>query len=66
VRVEVNVLESGTRPRVSVQDQSALMTALRTGSGELGSRCSEMMRFVFWRGRIATGPLPCRGMVSNG
>ena len=29
MRVEVNVLESGTEPRVSVQHQPALMMALR-------------------------------------
>jgi hypothetical protein len=47
MRVEVNVLESGTEPGVSVQHQSALMMALRTGSLEVGSRRSEMMRFTF-------------------
>ncbi len=52
MRVEVNVLESGTEPRVSVQDQSALMMALRAGSGELGSRCFEMMRFAFGAGEM--------------
>ena len=41
MRVEVNVLESGTEPRASVLHQSALMMALRT-SIEVGSRRSEI------------------------
>ena len=53
MRVEVNVLESGTAPRVSVQHQPALMMALRTGSIEVGSRCSEMMRFTFGGAKCA-------------
>jgi hypothetical protein len=44
MRVELNVLESATEPRVSVQRQPALMMALRTGYVEVGSRCSEMKR----------------------
>jgi AraC family transcriptional regulator len=56
MRVEVNVLESGTEPRVSVQHQSALMMALRTGSIEVGSRCSEMMRFTFAAGEMCLVP----------
>ena len=56
MRVEVNVLESGTEPRVSVQHQPALMTALRTGSIEVGSRRSEMMRFTFGAGEMCLVP----------
>jgi hypothetical protein len=56
MRVEVNVLESGTEPRVSVQHQPALMMALRTGSIEVGSRRSEMMRFTFGAGEMCLVP----------
>ena len=56
MRIEVNVLESGTDPRVSVQHQPALMMALRTGSIEVGSRCSEMMRFTFGAGEMCLVP----------
>ena len=56
MRIEVNLLESGTEPRVSVQDQSALMVALRAGSSEVGSRCSEMMRFAFGAGEMRLVP----------
>jgi hypothetical protein len=56
MRVEVNVLESGTEPGVSVQHQPALMMALRTGSIEVGSRCSEMMRFTFGAGEMCLVP----------
>jgi AraC family transcriptional regulator len=56
MRVDVNVLESGTEPRVSLQQQSALMMALRTGSLEVGSRCSEMTRFTFGAGEMCLVP----------
>ena len=56
MRVEVKVLESGTDPRVSVQHQLALMMALRTGSLEVGSRCSEMKRFAFGAGEMCLVP----------
>ena len=56
MRVEVNVLESGTDPGVSVQHQPALMMALRTGSIEVGSRRSEMMRFTFGAGEMCLVP----------
>ena len=56
MRVEVNVLESGTEPGVSVQHQPALMMALRTGSIEVGSRRSEMMRFTFGAGEMCLVP----------
>ena len=56
MRVEVNVLESGTDPGLSVQHQPALMMALRTGSIEVGSRRSEMMRFTFGVGEMCLVP----------
>src|SRR3984885_7974302 len=56
MRVEVNVLESGAEPAVSVQHQPALMMALRTGSIEVGSRRSEMMRFTFGAGEMCLVP----------
>src|SRR5882724_6500341 len=56
MRVEVNVLECGSDPRVSVQHQPALMMALRTGSLEVGSRCSEMKRFAFGAGEMCLVP----------
>ena len=56
MRVEVNVLESGTEPGVSVQQQPALMMALGTGSIEVGSRRSEMMRCTFGAGEMCLVP----------
>jgi AraC family transcriptional regulator len=56
MRVEVNVLESGTEPGVSVQHQPALMMALRAGYLEVGSRRSEMMRFTFGAGEMCLVP----------
>jgi AraC family transcriptional regulator len=56
MRVEVNVLESGTEPGVSVQHQPALMMALRAGYLEAGSRRSEMMRFTFGAGEMCLVP----------
>jgi AraC family transcriptional regulator len=56
MRVELNVLEWATEPRVSVQRQPALMMALRTGSIEVGSRRSEMMRFTFGEGEMCLVP----------
>jgi hypothetical protein len=56
MRVAVNVLECGTEPGVSVQHQPALMMALRTGSLEVGSRRSEMMRSTFGVGEMCLVP----------
>jgi AraC family transcriptional regulator len=56
MRVEVNVLESGTEPGVSVQHQPALMMALRTGSIQVGSHRSEMVRFTFGAGEMCLVP----------
>src|SRR6266403_1620632 len=56
MRVEVNLLESGTEPGVSVQHQPALMMALRTGSIEVGSRRSEITRFTFGAGEMCLVP----------
>ena len=56
MRVEVNAIESGTEARVSVLHQPALMMALRTGSLEVGSRRSEMMRSTFGAGEMCLVP----------
>ena len=56
MRVAVNVLESAAEPRVSVLREPALMMALRTGSLEVGSRCSEMKRFAFGAGEMCLVP----------
>jgi AraC family transcriptional regulator len=56
MRVEVNVLEFAKDPGVSLQHQPALMMALRTGSLEVGSRRSEMMRFTFGVGEMCLVP----------
>ena len=47
MRVELNVPESVTEPRMWVQHQPVLIMALRTGSAEVGLRRSEMMRLTF-------------------
>jgi|SRR5712664_321180 len=56
MRVELNVLESVTEPRMWVQHQPALMMALRTGSAEIGLRRSEMMRLTFGAGEMCLVP----------
>jgi AraC family transcriptional regulator len=56
MRVEVNVLEFAKDPGFSLQHQPALMMALRTGSLEVGSRRSEMMRFTFGVGEMCLVP----------
>jgi len=47
MRVELNVPESVTEPRMWVKHQSVLAMALRPGSIELGLRRSEMTRLTF-------------------
>src|SRR6202048_5344412 len=56
MRVEFNVLESVTEPRMWVQHQPVLIMALRTGSIEVGSRRSEMMRLTFGAGEMCLVP----------
>src|ERR1700751_5556972 len=56
MRVEVNVLESGTEPGVRLNHQPLLMVPLRTGSIEVASRRSEMMRFTFGVGEMCLVP----------
>jgi AraC family transcriptional regulator len=56
MRVELNVLESVTEPRMWVQHQPVLMMALRTGSAEIGLRRSEMMRLTFGAGEMCLVP----------
>jgi len=52
MRVEVNVLESGSEAGV-VRRQPALMMALQTGSIEVGSRRSHSLRHVIQNKRVA-------------
>ena len=56
MRVELNVSESVTEPRMWVQDQPVLIMALRTGSAEVGLRRSEMMRLTFGAGEMCLVP----------
>ena len=56
MRVELNVPESVTEPRMWVQDQPVLIMALRTGSAEVGLRRSEMMRLTFGAGEMCLVP----------
>jgi AraC family transcriptional regulator len=56
MRVELNVPESVTEPRMRVQHQPVLIMALRTGSAEIGLRRSEMMRLTFDAGEMCLVP----------
>jgi AraC family transcriptional regulator len=56
MRVELNVPESVTEPRMWVQHQPVLIMALRTGSAEIGLRRSEMMRLTFGAGEMCLVP----------
>ena len=56
MRVEVNVPESVTEPRMWVQHQPVLIVALRTGSVEVGLRRSGMMRLTFGAGEMCLLP----------
>jgi AraC family transcriptional regulator len=56
MRVEVNVPESVTEPRMWVQHQPVLIMALRAGSVEVGLRRSEMMRLTFGAGEMCLLP----------
>ena len=56
MRVELNVPESVTEPRMWVQHQPVLIMALRTGSAEVGLRRSEMMRLTFGAGEMCLVP----------
>ena len=56
MRVELNPVGSVTEPRIWVQHQPVLMMALRTGSIEVGSRRSEMMRLTFGAGEMCLIP----------
>ena len=47
MRVELNVPESVTEPRMWVKHQPVLAMALRPGSFELGLRRSEMIRLSY-------------------
>jgi hypothetical protein len=56
MRVELNVPESVTEPRMWVQHQPVLIMALRTGSAEIGLRRSKMMRLTFGAGEMCLVP----------
>jgi hypothetical protein len=56
MRVELNVPESVTEPRMLVQHQPVLVMALRTGSIEIGLRRSEMMKLTFGVGEMCLLP----------
>jgi AraC family transcriptional regulator len=56
MRVEVNVPESVTEPRMQVRHQPVLIMALRAGSVEVGLRRSEMMRLTFGAGEMCLLP----------
>jgi len=56
VRVELNVPESVTEPRLWVKDQPVLAMALQPGSAEWGLRRSEMTRFTFGAGEMSLIP----------
>jgi AraC family transcriptional regulator len=63
MRVELNAVGSVTEPRMWVQHQPFLMMALRTGSIEVGSHRSEMMRFTFGAGEMCLIPRHCESWV---
>jgi AraC family transcriptional regulator len=56
MRVELNVPESVTEPRMWVKHQAVLATALRPGSIEVGLRRSEMKRCTFDAGEMSLVP----------
>ncbi|MCU1257945.1 MAG: AraC family transcriptional regulator, partial [Bryobacterales bacterium] len=56
MRVELNVPESATEPRMWVPHQPVLFMVLRTGSVEIGLRRSEMRRLTFGAGEMCLVP----------
>ena len=56
MRVELNVPDSVTEPRMWVKHQPALGMALRTGSIEVGLRRSEMIRVSYDVGEMSLVP----------
>jgi AraC family transcriptional regulator len=56
MKVELNLVESGTEARLWVLRQPALMMALRTGCIEVGARPSEMARLTFGTGEMCLVP----------
>ncbi len=56
MRVEQNVPDSVTEPRLWVKHQPVLAMALRPGSIQLGLRRSEMIRLTFGAGEISLVP----------
>jgi AraC family transcriptional regulator len=55
MRVAVNVFESQTEPRISVQQAQILAVVLRPGSFESGERRSEMTRYDCYPGQMILG-----------
>jgi AraC family transcriptional regulator len=56
MKVEINLVESGTEARLWVLRQPALMMALRNGSLEVGARRSEITRLTFATGEMCLVP----------
>jgi hypothetical protein len=56
MRVEPNVPESVTEPRLWVKHQSVLAMALRRGSIEMGLRRSAMRRLTYGEGEMSVVP----------
>jgi AraC family transcriptional regulator len=56
MRVELNIPESVTEPRMWVEHQPVIAMALRPGSIEIGLRRSEMKRFTFDAGEMCLVP----------
>ena len=56
MRVELNVPESVTEPRMWVKHQPVLAVALRRGSIEVGLRHSEMIRVTYDAGEMSLIP----------
>jgi hypothetical protein len=56
MRVELNVPESVTEPRMWVKHHPVLAMALRRGSIEVGLRRSEMIRLTFHAGEMSLIP----------
>ena len=56
MRVELDVPESVTEPRLWVKHQPVLAMALRRGSIEMGPRRSEMRKFTYDAGEMSLVP----------
>jgi AraC family transcriptional regulator len=65
MRVELNVPESVTEPRIWVEHQAVLAMALRRGSIEIGLRRSEMLRLTADAGEMSLVPRHLEKWVRN-